>query len=123
MYPGAHIDAKNQPLDSAHNYVLHFPADQIPPVHGFWSVTMYDGKGFFVDNPINRYALRGELLPKNPDGSVDIYIQREKPEPTKESNWLPAPESGNFNLMLRTYWPDEKIIDGSWNPPAVTIAN
>ncbi|MGW4530658.1 DUF1254 domain-containing protein [Nocardia sp. NPDC004340] len=123
LYPGAHVDAKNQPLDSAHNYVLHFPADQIPPVHGFWSVTMYDGKGFFVENPINRYAVRGELLSKNPDGSVDIYIQREKPEPAKESNWLPAPESGNFNLMLRTYWPDEKIIDGTWNPPAVTIAN
>jgi hypothetical protein len=61
----------------------------------------------------------GEQLAKSPDGSIDIYIQRENPGPTKESNWLPAPISGDFNLMLRTYWPDEKIINGSWNPPPV----
>lgn len=120
LYPGTHVDDKNNQLNADHNYVLHFPADKIPPVHGFWSLTMYDDKGFFVANPINRYALRGELLPKNPDGSVDIYIQRETPGPAKESNWLPTPASGDFNLMLRTYWPDQKIIDGTWNPPAVT---
>ncbi|MEU1209032.1 DUF1254 domain-containing protein [Nocardia sp. NPDC005825] len=123
LYPGTFVDEKNQQLNSSHNYVLHFAADKIPPVHGFWSVTMYDGKGFFVENSINRYAVRGELLPKNPDGSVDIYVQREKPDAAKESNWLPAPESGDFNLMIRTYWPDQKVVDGSWNPPAVTVSN
>ncbi|MEC3920491.1 DUF1254 domain-containing protein [Nocardia sp. CDC160] len=123
LYPGTYVDEKNNRLNADHTYVLHFAADTIPPVHGFWSLTMYDGKGFFVENPINRYSVRGERLTANPDGSVDIYVQRENPGPAKESNWLPAPESGDFNLMLRTYWPDQKIVDGSWNPPAVTVSN
>ncbi len=100
--------------------MLHFDADQLPPVQGFWSLTMYDEQGFFVDNPDNRYAVRGERPTKNPDGSVDIYIQRENPGADKEPNWLPTPAAGDFTMLLRLYWPDQGIIDGSWNPPAVT---
>ncbi|GAB0102703.1 DUF1254 domain-containing protein [Nocardia sp. JMUB6875] len=121
IYPNTRVDEKNTQLNADHTYVLHFPAGQVPPVKGFWSLTMYDDRGFFVDNPINRYAVRGETLAKNPDGSVDIYIQRENPGPARESNWLPA--SGDFNVMMRTYWPDQAIIDGTWNPPAVTRTN
>ncbi|MEV6772018.1 DUF1254 domain-containing protein [Nocardia sp. NPDC051030] len=123
IYPSTRVDASNSALAPDHNYVLHFDADKIPPVKGFWSLTVYNEQGFFVDNPINRYAVRGERLAKNPDGSVDIYIQRETPGPEKESNWLPTPASGDFNLMLRTYWPDNTIIDGTWNPPAVQKTN
>lgn len=123
IYPQSNVDQHNAQLNSDHNYVLHFAADQIPPVHGFWSVTVYDDKGFFVENPINRYAVRGERLTKNADGSIDIYIQRENPGSDREANWLPAPASGDFNLTLRTYWPDQRIVDGEWNPPAVTIVN
>lgn len=122
IYLASQLDAHNQPLRSDHTYVLHFPTDQIPPVHGFWSLTLYNEHGFFADNPINRYAVRGEQLAKNPDGSIDIYIQRANPGPTKESNWLPTPATGTFSLMLRTYWPDEKVIDDSWNPSAVTAS-
>ncbi|MBF6183473.1 DUF1254 domain-containing protein [Nocardia otitidiscaviarum] len=120
IYPATRVDASNTQLTSEHSYVLHFDASQLPPVQGFWSLTMYDEQGFFVDNPDNRYAVRGERLTKNPDGSVDIYIQRENPGADKESNWLPTPADGDFNMLLRLYWPDQAIIDGSWNPPAVT---
>ncbi|WP_433562380.1 DUF1254 domain-containing protein [Nocardia sp. CA-151230] len=123
IYPSSSVDEKKIQLNADNTYVLHFAADQIPPVKGFWSLTMYNQRGYFVDNPLNRYAVRGERLTKGSDGSVDIYVQRENPGPEKESNWLPAPESGDFNLMLRTYWPDQKIVDGSWNPPAVTRTN
>ncbi|WP_306358830.1 MULTISPECIES: DUF1254 domain-containing protein [unclassified Nocardia] len=120
IYPATRVDASNTQLTSENSYVLHFDADQLPPVQGFWSLTMYDEQGFFVDNPANRYAVRGERLTKSPDGSVDVYIQRENPGTDKESNWLPTPASGDFNMLLRLYWPDQAIIDGSWNPPAVT---
>ncbi len=101
-------------------YVIHFNKGQLPPVRGFWSLTMYDNDYFFVHNPINRQSISArENLKANPDGSVDLYIQNENPGPDKESNWLPAPKD-KFILMMRLYWPKDKppsILDGSWVPP------
>ena len=122
IYPNTGVDVNRAMLNSDRNYLLHFGADELPPVHAFWSLTMYNDKGFFIANPLNRYAVRGETLDKNQDGSVDVYIQRQNPGPARESNWLPAPNAGEFNLMLRLYWPDTKILDGNWNPPGAKIA-
>jgi hypothetical protein len=97
----------------------------MPPVNGFWSLTMYNGEYFFVENPLNRYTLSARnKLKENADGSVTLYLQNESPGKDKESNWLPAPK-GKFVLMLRLYWPKEKapsILDGTWRPPAVKLA-
>ena len=117
IYPTSEKDAAGQPYDGANTYVMRFAKGQLPPVNAFWSVTMYNAEYFFVDNPLSRYTLssRNALKP-NPDGSVDLYIQKESPGPAKESNWLPAP-AGQFILMMRLYWPKEKdpaILDGSW---------
>jgi hypothetical protein len=123
VYPTSEVDSKGEPYSGAHRYVMHFEKGQMPPVEGFWSLTMYDAEYFFVENKLNRYTLsaRNELQP-NPDGSVDLYLQQESPGPEKEANWLPAPE-GDFKLMLRLYWPKEtppSIIDGSWRIPGVS---
>jgi hypothetical protein len=103
-------------------YVMHFDKGQLPPVNGFWSLTMYNAEYFFVANPLNRYTLSARNdLKTNADGSVDLYLQNENPGPEKQSNWLPAP-AGKFILMLRLYWPKEtppSIVDGTWNIPAV----
>lgn len=125
IYPTSEADAEGQPYDGANKYVMHFEKGKLPPVNGFWSLTMYDGAYFFVDNPLNRYTLSARNdLKKNADGSVDLYLQHENPGPEKESNWLPAP-AGKFILMLRLYWPKEtppSIIDGSWKIPGVAQA-
>jgi hypothetical protein len=98
----------------------------MPPVGGFWSLTMYDDKFFFVENRLNRYTLsQRDKLKANRDGSIDLYIQHDSPGKDKESNWLPAP-SGAFVLMMRLYWPNEKsptILDGSWRVPPVREAS
>jgi hypothetical protein len=103
-------------------YVVHFEKGQMPPVDGFWSLTMYDDQYFFVDNPLNRYNLsQRNKFKTNADGSVDLLIQKESPGKERESNWLPAP-AGGFVLMFRLYWPKEtppSILDGSWKPPEV----
>ena len=101
---------------------MRFAKGELPPVQGFWSVTMYDSEYFFVTNPINRYSISPrQNLKSNPDGSVDLHIQKDSPGADKESNWLPAP-AGKFILMLRMYWPDEtapSILDGTWTIPPV----
>ncbi len=126
VYPTSETDADGQPYSGANKYVLHFASKkELPPVNGFWSLTMYDANYFFVANPLNRYTLSARNdLKENADGSIDLYIQNESPGPEKEANWLPAPKD-KFVLMLRMYWPKEKdpsIIDGTWQPPAVKLA-
>jgi hypothetical protein len=122
VYPTSLRDANDREYDGAHKYLMHFDRGQLPPAKGFWSITMYDSGYFFVENPINRYSISPrQNLKSNPDGSIDIYIQKDSPGADKESNWLPAP-AGKFILMMRLYWPDEKdptILDGSWTPQAV----
>ena len=125
IYPTSVADADGKPYDGANKYVMHFGKGEMPPVDGFWSLTMYDGDYFFVPNKLNRYTLSSRNKFKmNNDGSVDLYIQNASPGKDKEANWLPAP-AGKFILMLRLYWPKEtppSIIDGSWKPPAVKMA-
>ena len=122
VYPTSEIDVEGKPYMGNNNYVMRFPKGQLPPVDGFWSLTMYDAAYFFYANPLNRYTLSARnALKANADGSVDLYLQHENPGPDKESNWLPAPE-GRFIPMLRLYWPKEKppsIIDGTWKISAV----
>jgi len=122
IYPTSETDADGKPYSGANKYVLHFDQGQLPPVDAFWSLTMYDGDYFFVENPLNRYSISARQdLKKNDDGSVDLYLQHDSPGAEKESNWLPAPV-GRFIPMFRLYWPKEtppSIIDGSWTIPPV----
>ncbi len=80
--------------------LLHFDKGQTTPVNGFWSLTMYNDKQLFVENPLGRYAI----------GDRDKL---------KESNWLPA-SKGSFNLIMRMSWPKKPVLDGIWTPPAIT---
>jgi hypothetical protein len=126
VYPSSLKDADGKDYEGSNKYVMRFAKGQLPPVGGFWSLTMYDADYFFVQNPINRYSISArQNLKTNPDGSVDLYIQKDSPAPDKESNWLPAP-AGKFVLMLRMYWPNEKspsIINSTWTVPPVRKAS
>ena len=119
VYISDSTDADGRPLSGAAKYRMHFVAGQLPPVSAFWSVTGYDEDGYFIANPINRYAIGDrDKLKFNPDGSLDVYIQAQDPGPDGEANWLPS-GAGPFNLTLRLYWPKPAVLDGSWHPPAV----
>jgi len=123
VYPYTNVDAENNPLNGENRYVLHFDKGEIPPVKGFWSLTLYNAAFYFSPNPLNRYTLSTRnALKYNPDGSLDLYIQNQSPGKLKETNWLPAP-AGPFILMLRLYWPDSRVLEGSWQPPAVKKSN
>ncbi|MBL8007862.1 MAG: DUF1254 domain-containing protein [Ignavibacteria bacterium] len=119
IYPSNSLDQEGKPYNGSNKYILHFDKDKLPPVKAFWSLTMYDQDGYFIQNPINIYAVgHGAPFKYNTDGSLDIYIQNESPGKESENNWLPSPK-GSFNLMLRLYWPEDTVINGNWTPPAV----
>ena len=111
--------ADGRPLTGENRYVLHFDADQLPPVSGFWSLTTYDAAGFQVANPLDRFAL-GDRDPMtyNSDGSLDLYLQKEPPAAELTSNWLPGPD-GPLGVTLRLYSPLPAALDGTWTPPAL----
>jgi hypothetical protein len=121
MYWWTNGDGAGHTFSGQHNYIMHFPAGQLPPNNAFWSLTMGDAQNRFVANPINRYSVsdRSGLVP-NADGSVDIYLQNTAPA-GHESNWLPAP-SGKFILWLRVYMPGAAILQGEYTvPPVVEV--
>jgi hypothetical protein len=121
VYPFYRTDATGEKLDaSKHRYILRFAPDQLPPVHAFWSVTMYElPSSLLTANPINRYLINSPMLPnlkRDADGGLTLYIQAESPGAENESNWLPAP-NGPFWTAMRLYWPAEAALDGTWKQP------
>ncbi|WP_312113286.1 DUF1254 domain-containing protein [Brevibacillus reuszeri] len=105
MYFRAYTDEKGALLTGTKRYTLHFSKEQLPQTTAFWSINVYNNQLYLATTAANRSSVRsntGTLL-YNPDGSLDLYIQKEPP-PGKESNWLPTP-AGDFNLVLRIFAP------------------
>ena len=113
-------DSQSKQLTGQNTYAITFAKGQIPPVKGFWSLTLYNDLHLFNPNPLGRYSLgtKNKTLKYNADGSLTLYAGAKLPGKDKESNWLPAP-NGNFSLYIRAYWPDQAILDGTWTPPAI----
>ena len=113
-------DFKGAPLDGRNGYKITFSAGALPPVNGFWSLTLYNEHHFFNPNPLNRYSLgtKNKKIKLNDDGSLTLYAGAQSPGADQELNWLPAPD-GPFSLYVRAYWGKEPILDGSWTPPVI----
>ena len=118
-YPTALTDSAGEMLNGANRYRMVFKRGKLPPVRGFWSVTMYDSNGYLVPNAAKVYAVGpdhpGMITRK--DGSVVIVVQKSKPT-EKDVNWLPSPEAG-FRLNMRLYVPSKSILNGTWKPPGI----
>ena len=123
------VDAEGKTLDAGrHDYTLTFAAGELPPVHAFWSLTLYDGDNrYLVKNPINRYVIDSSMLPTmktDANGALTIYIQHKSPAASEKANWLPAP-NGPMSLKLRLYWPKIEtpsilpIGKATWHPPGL----
>ncbi|MBR4501337.1 MAG: DUF1254 domain-containing protein [Clostridia bacterium] len=120
VYMRAGSDDEGDELNGRYSYTLHFEPGALPPVteNGFWSVTAYGDDDFLIDNPIDRYAVCDRTaFVLNPDGSLDILVQSEKPEEGTD-NWLPVGKEA-FHLFLRIYLPQAQVLDGTWRTPSI----
>lgn len=113
-------DSNGKQLNGSGVYSVTFPAGQLPPVNGFWSLTLYNEHHFFHPNPLKRFSLgtKNKNLQTYSDGSLTLYAGEKSPGNEKETNWLPAP-STPFSLYIRCYWPKQEVINASWVPPKV----
>lgn len=121
---GFERQADGKPFVGTNKYTVTFKSGQLPPVDGFWSITLYAlPTRFMYANTLNRNLINSAMLPnlkKNKDGSISLYIQHESPGADKESNWLPCPKT-SFTMSFRTYLPKQPIRDGSWQIPPVVL--
>jgi hypothetical protein len=102
-------------------YVLTFPAEQLPHVKRFWSLTAYTPKTIeLVRNSAGKYLVASYTpgLQYNKDGSLSIYMGKRPPVGLATSNWLPIP-NGPFNVVLRVYGPEGAVADNSYVPPDI----
>jgi hypothetical protein len=117
----------NALYDGRKMWRIHFAPGQLPPVSGFWSLTMYertpDGQSFFTENALKRYAIgnRTAGLKINDDGTLDIWIGHDDPGSERQANWLPAP-AGSFTMTLRAYLPGRGLLNGDYRLPPMTAA-
>ena len=115
------VDPIWQAIGGGKRPVLHFAPGEEPPVNAFWSVTVYDAAGYLVPNALRHYSVsssRPDELVRRPDGSIDIVFARRDPG-DPGANWLKVPALGRFSAYLRMYWPEQPILDGSWQPPPI----
>lgn len=113
-------DSTEVPMTGDHLYAITFAAGQLPPVRGFWSLTLYNEYHLFEVNELNSYSLgtKNKDLVFNQDGSLTLYAGVRAPEAKPGENWLPAP-TGEFSLYIRCYWAEDSVLDGTWTPPEI----
>ncbi len=70
------LSGDGERLNGAKSYTVTFAKDATPPVEGFWSLTLYNDKHFFVPNELSRFFLgtKNKGMKTNPDGSLTIYV-------------------------------------------------
>ncbi len=86
------------------------------PVDGFWSVTVYNEKGFMEKNALDAYSFNNVGARKSADGSITIRFGGDPAQP----NYLPI--GPGWNYTVRLYQPRSALLDGSWKFPAPQVA-
>jgi len=123
FYTGSRLDNQGQPLQGGRRYRLRFAPGQLPPASEFWSLTLYDlPDRQLVANPLDRYCLSSrDQLQRDADGGLTLWMQANSPGAGEESNWLPTPKNGAFNVILRLYGPKQEVVEQKWRMPVVEV--
>jgi len=86
------------------------------PVDGFWSISVYNSRGYFEPNTLNAYTLNNLTARREPDGSIAVRFGGcEGSASNGASNCLPI--TPGWNYLVRLYRPRAEILDGSWTFP------
>ncbi|WP_428423953.1 DUF1254 domain-containing protein [Pararhizobium sp.] len=82
------------------------------PVDAFWSISVYNDKGFFQKNDYDAYSVNSITAEKSADGAIDIQFGGCD---GKIANCLPITQGWNYTLRL--YRPQAVVLNGEWKMP------
>lgn len=118
-YPFTTRDADGEFLNGSNTYKLHLPAD--PPASLFWAVTAYNvTDGTMPETEQLLPSTNGYYdLPKNEDGSIDIWFAPTKPSGVADSAFIQTISGRHFLVALRLYGTEVEFFDQTWKPDDV----
>ncbi|OBA71759.1 carboxylesterase [Mycobacterium sp. 1554424.7] len=87
------------------------------PVDAFWSVSVYNRRGFFEPNQKDLYTVNSVTGQRSADGSITVRFVASA-EGESPPNAIVTPEGWNY--LIRLYRPRAEVLDGRWSPPALT---
>jgi hypothetical protein len=105
VYQGAYPEAND-------GIIVHRLTVKDVPVDGFWSISVYNAKGYFEKNELDAYSLNNLTAKPNEDGSVSVQFGGCSPV---TPNCLPIAKGWNYTVRL--YRPRREILDGTWKFP------
>lgn len=71
----------------------------------WWSITLYEGEGWLVKNPANRWSIPASAVSADASGRWSFAVA-----PSAEPGiWLPSGSANAFQLTLRLYHPSTAI--------------
>ncbi|REG49331.1 uncharacterized protein DUF1254 [Paraburkholderia sp. BL6669N2] len=88
------------------------------PVDAFWSVSLYNARGYFQKNSSNAYSINDLTAKKGADGSIAIQFGGCDGH---VENCLPI--VAGWNYTVRLYRPRAEILNGAWTFPDATPVN
>lgn len=88
------------------------------PVDAFWSISVYNAKGYFEKNAANAYTLNNLTAKKDADGGVTIQFGGCD---ANTANCLPIVEGWNYTV--RMYRPRPEVLNGKYQFPAPQPVN
>jgi hypothetical protein len=100
VYWAAQTDAAGAPLDGGCRYRL----SGLPLDTRWWSVTLYDVKGYLTPHPARIWSVNGAAVDLDDKGEWNVAIAPDKPA---SGAWLPSTRGQPYHLTLRMYNPGE----------------
>lgn len=102
MYFTARVDDDGKPLDGRCTYLVSGSK-----LEGrWWSVALYEGAGWLVKNPTNRWSIPAHAATQHENGLWSFTVSPDE----QPGAWLPTGGVEAFDLTLRLYHPSAAML-------------
>lgn len=107
----AAIYLTSRPRDESGQKIERITVKEVP-IDGFWSISVYNGKGYFEKNDLNAYSINNLTAKPSDDGSIVVQFGGCN---ATTLNCIPIMKDWNYTVRL--YRPRAELSEGKWTFP------